>query len=113
MSASKDLYFKKHVFCCINIRPAGHKRGCCAEKGAEKLQAYMKMKCKELGFDDIRINNSGCLDRCEMGPTMVIYPEGVWYNYQNENDIDEIIDQHLSKGNIVERLRLNNNKVSL
>src|SRR5690349_21653830 len=71
------LFYASHVFCCTNTRPAGHPRGCCSEKGAEKLRNYMKVRAKELGLRTTRINAAGCLDRCEFGPTMVIYPEGV------------------------------------
>ncbi len=100
------LYYRKHVFCCINERPAGHPRGCCKEKGSEGLRDYMKAKAKALGLDDIRINASGCLDRCELGPTMVIYPEGVWYGYKTKADLDEIIRTHLIEGGRVVRLML-------
>jgi (2Fe-2S) ferredoxin len=110
ITSSKDLYFKKHIFFCINARPPGNIRGCCAEKNSEKMQIFMKTRCKELNIKDIRINNSGCLNRCELGPIMVIYPEGVWYSYQNEQDIEEIIDQHILKDKIVPRLQLTNMK---
>lgn len=66
----------------------------------------MKQKVKQLGLGDIRINASGCLDRCELGPVMVIYPQGVWYRYENESDVDEIISAHIQKGGLVERLLL-------
>ena len=56
-------YYKAHVFCCTNERPPGHERGCCKEKGAEKLRNYMKSRVKELGLEGVRINNAGCLDR--------------------------------------------------
>lgn len=101
----EPLYFETHVFCCQNKREAGHIRGCCADKGAEELRNYMKDKCKELG-NKVRINSSGCLDRCELGLTMVIYPEGIWYHYKDKNDVNEIISEHLQKGRIVERLVL-------
>lgn len=104
--AELPLYFENHVFCCQNRREKGHARGCCAEKGAEALREYMKNRCKALGLKKTRINNSGCLDRCELGPTMVIYPEGVWYHYETAADIDEIIEKHLIGGEIVERLLL-------
>ena len=52
----------------------------------------------------VRINSAGCLNRCECGPVIVIYPEGVWYNYVDQEDIDEIVSEHLLKGNVVERL---------
>ncbi len=99
-------YYKAHVFCCTNERPPGHERGCCKEKGAEKLRNYIKARVKELGLKDVRINNAGCLDRCELGPTMVIYPEGVWYTYATIADAEEIIERHLLKGEHVERLLL-------
>jgi (2Fe-2S) ferredoxin len=100
------LYYKAHIFCCNNERPAGHPRGCCKEKGAENLRNYMKARVKELGIKDMRVNISGCLDRCELGPTMVIYPEGVWYTYASTADVDEIIECHLQKSGRVERLLL-------
>jgi (2Fe-2S) ferredoxin len=104
--AEKDLYYKTHIFCCTNERPPGHARGCCKEKGSEKLRNYMKVRVKELGIKDTRVNVSGCLDRCELGPVMVIYPEGVWYTYKSTSDIDEIVSTHLQKGGRVERLLL-------
>jgi (2Fe-2S) ferredoxin len=100
------MYYKAHVFCCTNERPPGHPRGCCKEKGAEKLRNYMKSRVKELGIEGVRINNAGCLDRCELGATLVIYPEGVWYTYATTADVEEIIERHLRKGERVERLLL-------
>lgn len=99
-------YFETHVFCCVNERPAGHKRGCCKSRGAEGLRNYMKARAKELGLANIRVNQSGCLDRCELGPTMVIYPEGIWYSYHSVEDAEEIIQRHLIKGERVARLML-------
>lgn len=99
-------FFRHHIFCCTNRREPGHKRGCCAEKNAEELRDYMKARVKELGISKTRINNAGCLDRCELGPTMVIYPEGVWYSYKTREDIDEVITSHLQGGKVVERLKL-------
>ncbi len=98
--------YRYHVFCCTNRRPDGHDRGCCATKNSEKLRNYMKSRAKELGVMETRINASGCLDRCEDGAVMVIYPEGVWYRYDSESDIDEILQSHLQGGKIVSRLIL-------
>ena len=70
------------------------------------MRDYMKARAKELKLRRVRINSSGCLDRCELGPTMVIYPEGVWYNYNSEADIDEILERHVRDGQRVERLML-------
>jgi len=99
-------YYRAHVFCCTNERPAKHPRGSCAAKGSVGLRDYMKARAKELGLKDVRINSAGCLDRCELGPTMVIYPEGVWYRYQNVEDVDEILRTHLVEGGRVARLML-------
>jgi len=99
-------YYEAHVFACVNERPPGHKRGCCKERGAEPLRNYMKARAKELGFADLRINQSGCLDRCELGPVMVIYPEGVWYSPKSTADVDEILESHLRRGERVARLML-------
>src|SRR5688572_13018881 len=100
-------YYQKHVFICTNQRTNGKK--CCADGGAQALQQYAKAKIADLGLNGkgkIRINNAGCLDRCEQGPVLVVYPEGVWYQYKTEADIDEIIEQHVLNGQIVERLLL-------
>jgi (2Fe-2S) ferredoxin len=99
-------YYEAHVFCCTNRRPAGHPRGCGADKGAEELRDYMKGRAKELGLKKVRINNAGCLDRCELGPTVVIYPEGVWYSVATRDDVDEVLKTHLVEGGRVRRLML-------
>lgn len=107
-------YFEAHVFACTNRRPDGHKRGSCAAHGSEKLRDYMKARARELGLDGkVRVNAAGCLDRCELGPTMVIYPEGVWYTYHSPADVDEILDTHLVKGGRVERLMLTTDQKEL
>ena len=80
---------------------------CCSLKNSEKLQTELKIKIKDLKLNKkIRINKSGCLDRCESGPVMVIYPEGIWYSFKNSEDIDEILNSHLLNNKIVERLKI-------
>lgn len=106
MSDSENLYFQTHVFCCVNERPEGHPRGCCKAKGAEKWKNYLKARVKELNLPRVRINQSLCLDRCEWGPVMVIYPEGIWYRCENVTDAEEILQSHILGGKIVERLLL-------
>ncbi len=105
MSADR-LYFRRHVFCCTNQRVDGHRRGCCESRGANKLREYLKARTKSLKLQDVRVNTSKCLDRCELGPTMVIYPEGVWYTYRTTKDVDEILERHILKGEQVDRLML-------
>jgi (2Fe-2S) ferredoxin len=100
-------YYEHHVFFCLNQRDPPEK--CCANAGSAELQQYAKSRIKALGLGGrgrVRINKAGCLDRCEEGPVIVVYPEEVWYTYVDREDIDEIIDSHLVNGKIVERLRI-------
>ena len=100
-------YFKHHVFFCTNQRAAGET--CCNDHNAVAMQTYAKERIAKLGLKgkgNIRINKAGCLDSCDDGPVLVVYPDAVWYTYVDAEDIDEIIERHLIKGEIVERLRL-------
>ncbi|NEX61390.1 (2Fe-2S) ferredoxin domain-containing protein [Noviherbaspirillum galbum] len=104
---SDTPYYEHHVFICQNYREEG--RPCCADKGAKEAQEHAKSRIKKLnlnGQGKVRINKSGCLDRCEEGPVIVIYPQGTWYTYVDTNDIDEIIDEHIVGGRVVERLKI-------
>ena len=100
------LYFEAHVFVCCNRRPEGHKRGSCAARGSEALRDYMKVRAKELGLPRTRVNMAGCLDRCELGPCVVIYPEGVWYRLGSREDVDAVLEMHVRDGGRVSRLML-------
>jgi (2Fe-2S) ferredoxin len=98
-------YYKHHIFFCLNQREDGE--ACCADKGSEAMFMYMKSKIKSLdlnGESKARINRAGCFDRCGEGPLLVIYPEATWYNFVDEQDIDEIIESHIQQGKIVTRL---------
>src|ERR1700741_4940515 len=106
VESDPPLFYSSHVFVCTNERPEGHPRGCCKSKGAEKLRNYMKARAKELGLKDVRINQSGCLDRCELGSTVVIYPEGIWYSIASIEDVEAVLQQHLIAGKRVEHLML-------
>lgn len=100
-------YFQQHVFFCMNQRDDG--RECCHSKGAQAAQQHAKKRIKSLdlsGAGKVRINQAGCLDRCAEGPVMVIYPQATWYTYVDTEDIDEIIDQHIVGGKVVERLKI-------
>ena len=100
-------YFSQHVFICMNKRDDG--RECCADKGSHAAQKHLKKRMKDLdlnGKGKVRINQAGCLDRCEEGPVLVIYPQGTWYTFIDNEDIDEIVDVHLVGGKIVERLKI-------
>lgn len=100
-------YFKHHVFFCTNERDDGAK--CCGASGGQHMRDYLKKKVKLAdlnGEGKCRINSAGCMDRCDEGPLLVVYPEGTWYTYVDETDIDEIFDLHLKQGRIVKRLQL-------
>ena len=106
MSSTNESYYRYHVFFCTNQRADA---ACCNNHGAQKLRDYAKQRSKDLGIagkGGVRINTAGCMDRCDKGPVLVIYPEGVWYTYVDRDDIDEIINQHLLNAQVVERLRI-------
>jgi (2Fe-2S) ferredoxin len=98
--------FEKHIFICTNQRPDGHPRGCCNPSGQAELQRAFKAKLAERGISGkkVRANKSGCLEQCEVGPTVVVYPDAVWYGGVTPADVDEIIDSHILGGRPVERL---------
>lgn len=104
--ADPPPYFQAHLFVCCNRRPDGHRRGSCAARGSEALKDYMKARAKELGLKGVRVNQAGCLDRCEFGPVIVIYPEGIWYRAETREDVDEILQAHLVEGGRARRLML-------
>jgi (2Fe-2S) ferredoxin len=107
--ATMDSFYKYHVFFCLNQREPGATRPSCANCNAQAMQEYAKKRVKQLGLagpGQVRINKAGCLERCEEGPTIVVYPEGTWYTYVDEADIDEIVDSHLANGKVVERLKI-------
>ncbi len=101
------MKLKAHVFVCTNERPAGHPRGCCKEKGSENLVKLFKEELSKAGLNkQIRAQKAGCLDVCESGPAVVVYPEGVWYGHVKPEDIKEIVQSHLIEGQPVERLKI-------
>ena len=105
--ADPPLFYQRHLFFCNNQRAENHPRGSCNARaadlgGVEKLRAYARAKAQQLGIENIRCNGAGCLDRCELGPTMVIYPEGVWYHSCSPVVLEQIIQEHLVGGRVVE-----------
>lgn len=102
-------YYKRHIFFCVNDRGPDAERPSCNRCGSQRMRDYAKARIKELdlaGQGKVRVNQSGCLDRCEEGPVCVVYPEGTWYTYIDETDVDEIVESHLVSGKPVDRLKI-------
>lgn len=99
--------YQRHVFVCTNRREPGSARPSCNADGTSQLHARFKQAVDVAGLKgSVRVNKAGCLDQCEHGPTVVIYPEAVWYGHVSEADVNEIVDSHLVAGRPVERLLL-------
>jgi (2Fe-2S) ferredoxin len=99
--------YERHVFICENNRDPSDPRGCCAAKGASAVRSRLKKLAHDAGLKGrVRINGAGCLDQCEHGVTIVVYPEAVWYGGVTVGDVDEIFQSHVLEGRPVERLRL-------
>lgn len=99
-------FYERHAFFCTNQRDG---RACCQDHGAEQARQHAKQRVRAAGRDHpggVRVNRAGCLDRCEEGPVLVVYPEGTWYTYLDTADVDEIVDRHLLNGQVVERLKI-------
>lgn len=97
--------FQRHVFVCINERAADNPKGCCLARGGVDVRDALKQELKKRGMSKaIRANNAGCLDQCEHGVTVVVYPEQVWYGHVTVDDIREIVEKHLIGGEVVTRL---------
>ena len=99
--------FERHVFVCHNVRPEGAPRPSCTSDGKSELFTQLQQFTKAAGLGSaVRINKAGCLDQCEHGPTVVVYPEAVWYGHVKPEDAEAIVTEHLVGGTPVERLRL-------
>ncbi len=100
--------YQKHCFVCLHERPADNPRGSCANKGSEALLKALKAAANARGLGrTVRVQKSGCLDNCEQGCSVVVYPEAVWYGHVTQADIPDLVE-HLAGGPPVERLRLDN-----
>ena len=102
--------FSKHIFICGNQRPSDHPRGCCDPTSSGDLQrAFKSSLSKTSARATVRANRAGCLDQCEHGPTVVVYPEAIWYGHVTVADVDEIVESHILGGKPVERLQIADN----
>lgn len=98
------MLYQKHIFICTNQRPEGS-RVCCGEQHGLALVAAFKKAIKDRGLNtEIRAQRAGCFDVCELGPSVVVYPEGIFYGKVQLSDVEEIVKEHLENNRIVERL---------
>lgn len=101
------MKYKKHIFICTNQRPEGAARPSCGDERGTALVSEFKKQLKDRGLSiEVRAQKTGCLDVCDFGPALVVYPEGVFYGNVQLNDIKEIIESHIVNDVVVERLRL-------
>ena len=100
------MRFKKHIFICTNQRDNGKK--CCGQEHGLALVAALKKELKDKGLNvEIRAQRAGCIDACDFGPSLVIYPEGTYYGNVQLNNVSEIIEQHIIGGKTIEHLKIN------
>ncbi|QPJ64122.1 MAG: (2Fe-2S) ferredoxin domain-containing protein [Candidatus Nitrohelix vancouverensis] len=96
-----------HIFICTNERPPGHPKGSCGQSGSREIMNKIDMGIEQRGlFGKVFLTASSCMGPCSMGPVLVVYPDGVWYSKVTPDDVDEILDQHIGKGEKVERLEI-------
>lgn len=99
--------FACHLFVCCNQREAGHPRGCCDPAGGEALKNAFKAELKQQGLGaEVRANGAGCLDQCEYGPCVVVYPQAVWYGKVSPADVPRIVAETVVGGRVIEELRI-------
>ncbi len=96
------------------MRDPDDPKGSCGRKGSANIRSLLKKRIEELGLKkQVRANAAGCLDACGQGPSVVIYPQGVWYGHVQEEDVEEIIQRHVLRGEIIDRLLMPGQKWSL
>jgi (2Fe-2S) ferredoxin len=99
--------FQRHVFVCINERPPDNPKGSCKARGGVEVRDRLKAELAARGLSKlVRANNAGCLDQCENGCAVVVYPEQVWYGHVTVDDVVEIVEHHIVGGDVVTRLAL-------
>ncbi len=97
--------FRHHVFVCTNTRDPSDARGCCSASGGEEVLGWFKEDIQKRGLKGVvRANKSGCLDACEFGPAVVVYPDAVWYSPKSQEEVLRIVEQHLQHGQVVPEL---------
>lgn len=98
---------KFHIFVCISAKISGEPKGMCMTKGAVSIVNEFVMEIQERELEDeVMITTTGCIGICSKGPIVMVYPEGVWYGGVTPDDVKEIMESHIEKGEILERLQI-------
>jgi (2Fe-2S) ferredoxin len=96
---------ERQILICLNARPPGSRKGCCAEKGSEALYDRLKDLVRERGLRDrVMVTRTGCLKHCSRGITVAVQPDNVFYGGVTDADLMTICGSHLEEGRPVERL---------
>ncbi len=105
--------FESHIFVCCNRREPGHSRGCCDPSGSQALKECFKRELKARGLTPaVRANQAGCLDQCELGPTVVIYPQAIWYGGVRLEDVPRIIEETIIGGRVLSELQISDERLN-
>ena len=96
--------YRRHVFVCLNERDPNDPKGSCKHRGSEAVFKALKEGTAKAGLRDVRINRAGCMEHCAYGPTVVVYPEAVWYHVPTVEDAKEVLESHVIGGKVVDRL---------
>jgi (2Fe-2S) ferredoxin len=105
--------FTSHIFVCCNTREPGHSRGCCNPDASGRLRECFKRELKRQNLGSlVRANQSGCLDQCELGPTVVIYPQAIWYGHVTTADVPRIVEETIKHGRILADLAIPEEKLN-
>lgn len=97
--------YDKHILVCIKERAEEHPRGCCMENGGMDIRKRFVQLVNQYGLKGkVRANKTGCLDVCEIGPNVVIYPDNIWYTGVKVEDVDEIFERSVLNNEVVDRL---------
>ena len=104
-------HYQKHIFVCLNSRDNDSVRSC-GPKGGEAIHKAFKEKIAQQGLSaTVRANKAGCLNACDTGVALAIYPQGIWYGHVTLADVDEIIEKSIVGNEIIARLDLNRSPI--
>jgi (2Fe-2S) ferredoxin len=105
--------FTHSIFICSNQRPGNHPRGCCDPIGHDQLRETFKQEVKKRKLGPlVRANKTGCLEQCELGPVVAIYPQGIFYGHVTPDDVPRILEQTIQNNIILEDLLIHDDEMN-